>query len=130
MLLVAGTSMGKRTVVRITSDARSLGLDVGYERCGLVFLALWLSLPMSVQAPSSLTLLISLCYCPKGNVNPLHERRDPMSARAETYNLTASNGRHIRKATKVVFDSGHEVRFTERLSKREALRQAAKLPTQ
>lgn len=46
----------------------------------------------------------------------------------ETYTLTASNGRHIRKATKVVFPSGYEIKFMERMGKREALRQAARLP--
>lgn len=44
-----------------------------------------------------------------------------------TYQLVASNGRPIRKATKVTFADGREVRFTERMSKREALRQAAVL---
>jgi hypothetical protein len=48
--------------------------------------------------------------------------------RVETYTLTTSNGRHIRKATRVVFPSGHEVKFMEKMSKREALRQVAKLP--
>jgi len=48
--------------------------------------------------------------------------------RVETYRLTTRSGRHIRKATKVVFPDGYEIRFTERMSKREALRQAAKLP--
>ena len=50
------------------------------------------------------------------------------SIRVETFNLKARNGRHIRKATKVIFPSGYEIRFTERMSKREALRQAARLP--
>lgn len=44
-----------------------------------------------------------------------------------TYNLTASNGRHIRKATKVTFADGREIRFMDLMSKREALRQAAAL---
>ena len=46
----------------------------------------------------------------------------------ETYTLTARNGRHIRKATKVVFPDGYEIKFTEHLSKREALRQVAQVP--
>lgn len=46
----------------------------------------------------------------------------------ETYQLTASNGRHIRKATQVVFPDGYVVRFMEKMSKREALRQVAQLP--
>jgi len=45
-----------------------------------------------------------------------------------TYQLVASNGRPIRKATKVTFADGREVRFTERLSKREAIRQATAAP--
>ena len=40
------------------------------------------------------------------------------------YSLLAANGRKIRTATMVVFVDGTEVRFTERMSKREALRQA------
>lgn len=50
-----------------------------------------------------------------------------MSAKVETYNLTTSTGRHIRKATQVVYPDGRVVRFMERMSKREALRQAAAL---
>ena len=41
---------------------------------------------------------------------------------AKTYNLTASNGRHIRKATMVVLDDGRVVRFMEKMTKRQALR--------
>jgi hypothetical protein len=40
------------------------------------------------------------------------------------YNLKASNGRHIRKATKVTFPDGYEVRFIERMPKGEAVKQA------
>ncbi len=43
---------------------------------------------------------------------------------ASSYNLKASNGRHVRIATMVTFDDGRIIRFTERLSKREAIRQA------
>lgn len=42
----------------------------------------------------------------------------------ETYTLIASNGRKIRKATKVTFADGYCVRFTELIGKREAIRQA------
>lgn len=42
----------------------------------------------------------------------------------ETYNLKAGNGRHIRIATLVRLPDGTEIRFTERMGKREALRQA------
>lgn len=45
-----------------------------------------------------------------------------------TYTLKASNGRHIKKATKVTFADGHVIRFMEKMSNREALRQVAKLP--
>lgn len=45
--------------------------------------------------------------------------------RAETYVMLASTtGKPIRKATKVIMQSGHEVCFTERMSKKEAFRQA------
>ncbi len=44
-------------------------------------------------------------------------------ARVENYNLTASNGSHIRTATKIVFVDGSEIRFTEKMSKRLALAQ-------
>jgi hypothetical protein len=47
-----------------------------------------------------------------------------MNATVTTYNLTASNGRHIRKATKVTFDNGQEVKFTEKMTKGEAIEQA------
>ena len=42
----------------------------------------------------------------------------------ETYQLVAGNGRPIRKATRVRFADGRVVSFIERLSKREAVRQA------
>ena len=44
--------------------------------------------------------------------------------KVQTYNLTANNGKHIRQATKVVFANGQEFAFTEKLSKKEALKQA------
>lgn len=40
-----------------------------------------------------------------------------------TYRLIASNGRHIRMATQVACPDGTVVRFMERMSKREAIRQ-------
>lgn len=43
--------------------------------------------------------------------------------KVENYKLTASNGKHIRIATKVILDNGEEIRFIERLSKKEAIRQ-------
>jgi hypothetical protein len=44
--------------------------------------------------------------------------------KVETYQLVAGNGRPVRKATKVVFPDGVEVRFMEKLSKRRAIEQA------
>jgi hypothetical protein len=46
------------------------------------------------------------------------------TATVKSYNLQASNGRHIRVATKVVFADGREIRFIEKMSKRDALRNA------
>jgi hypothetical protein len=43
------------------------------------------------------------------------------------YDLIAINGRHIRKATKVVFQDGSEIRFTERMPKNAAIAQATAL---
>ena len=45
--------------------------------------------------------------------------------KVSTYNLTASNGQHIRKATQVELADGRVIRFMERMSKREALAAAA-----
>lgn len=42
-----------------------------------------------------------------------------------TYSLTASNGKHIRTATRVTY-RGQTVEFMERMSKREAIRQATR----
>jgi hypothetical protein len=49
------------------------------------------------------------------------------NATVETYSLVASNGRPIRKAARVVFADGREVRFLDRMSKREAIRQVGEL---
>lgn len=35
----------------------------------------------------------------------------------ETYNLSAANGRHIRKATRVILEDGQVVEFVERIPK-------------
>jgi hypothetical protein len=43
--------------------------------------------------------------------------------RIENYSLTASNGRHIRTATRIVFQDGRSILFTEKMSKRLALAQ-------
>lgn len=43
--------------------------------------------------------------------------------KVETYQMIASNGRPIRKATKVVFENGQEVRFTEKMTKQQAIEQ-------
>jgi hypothetical protein len=42
----------------------------------------------------------------------------------ETYDLRTASNRPIRKATRVLFADGTVIAFTERLSKREAIRQA------
>jgi hypothetical protein len=42
----------------------------------------------------------------------------------ETYQLTASNGRPIRQATKVTCPDGTVIRFIEKLSKAQAIKQA------
>lgn len=42
----------------------------------------------------------------------------------KTYALKASNGRHIRMATKVVLPDGQEVRFIDKMSKKEAIENA------
>jgi uncharacterized protein YegP (UPF0339 family) len=44
-----------------------------------------------------------------------------------TCNLKASNGKHIRKATVVRCNNGTVITFTERLSNKEAVRQAVEL---
>jgi hypothetical protein len=43
------------------------------------------------------------------------------TATVSTYKLFAANGRYIRQATKVTLPDGREIKFTERLTKREAL---------
>jgi hypothetical protein len=42
--------------------------------------------------------------------------------KVETYDLTAANGRHIRKATQVRLPDGRVVRFIEQVPRREAIR--------
>lgn len=49
---------------------------------------------------------------------------NPSQPRVELYTLRTGTGGHIRKATKVIFPDGREVKFMDRLSKREAIRQA------
>ncbi len=46
------------------------------------------------------------------------------NATVNTYTLQTSTGRHIRKATEVIFEDGQSIRFTEKMSKAEAIRQA------
>lgn len=43
----------------------------------------------------------------------------------QTYQLTTCTGLPIRKATKVVYPNGQEIAFTERMTQRDALQQAA-----
>jgi hypothetical protein len=44
-----------------------------------------------------------------------------------TYRLITPKGRHIRIATKVILPDGREIRFMDKLSKKEAIRQAENL---
>lgn len=60
------------------------------------------------------------CY----DVFTLNERHTKMTAKVETYELKTATGKHIRKATKVTLDNGTVIKFTERMSKRDALKQA------
>jgi len=39
----------------------------------------------------------------------------------QTYNLKASNGKQIRKATRVVLADGRKISFMERMSRRETI---------
>ena len=41
--------------------------------------------------------------------------------KVEDYALLTSNGRPIRKATKVIFPDGTEIPFTERMGEKEAI---------
>ena len=45
-------------------------------------------------------------------------------ATVETYKLYAGSGRYVRQATQVVYSDGSVIRFMEKMSKREAVRQA------
>jgi hypothetical protein len=47
--------------------------------------------------------------------------------KVETYTMLAGNGRKVRKATMVTLTSGRVIRFTERMPKRDAIRQATEL---
>jgi hypothetical protein len=44
--------------------------------------------------------------------------------KVETYRLMTAGGRSIRKATRVVFSDGRKVEFTDRIPKRQAIKQA------
>lgn len=46
------------------------------------------------------------------------------NAKVEAYRLIAANGRHIRMATQVTLPNGEVIQFIERMSKRDALRNA------
>lgn len=47
--------------------------------------------------------------------------------KVSNYILKASNGKRIRIATKVTFADGREVKFIDRLSKKEASKQATNM---
>jgi hypothetical protein len=42
----------------------------------------------------------------------------------KNYTLKAANGKHVRVATMVVLDNGKEIKFMEKMSKKEAIRNA------
>lgn len=52
----------------------------------------------------------------------LREKEKKM--RVENYNLKANNGKHARVATKAILNNGQEILFTEKMSKKEAIRNA------
>lgn len=57
----------------------------------------------------------------------LSQAEKPLTVKVSDYQLTASNGRPIRKATKVTFENGEAVKFLEKLPKGQAIDQAEKL---
>ena len=44
--------------------------------------------------------------------------------KVESYKLYASNGRYIRTATKVILNDGKEIKFLDKMSKKEAIKNA------
>jgi hypothetical protein len=57
--------------------------------------------------------------------NPIkRKRQNPNQPLVKLYKLATAAGRRIRKATMVLFPDGREVKFLEKLPKREAIRQA------
>jgi hypothetical protein len=46
------------------------------------------------------------------------------ATKVETYALKASNGRHIRMATRVIMADGRVIKFIDKMGKAEAIRQA------
>lgn len=49
------------------------------------------------------------------------------AAQVSNYKLFAANGRYIRTATQVTLPNGQVIQFMERMTKREAIAQAARL---
>lgn len=49
---------------------------------------------------------------------------NPSGFQVEDYNLKAKTGRHIRKATQVIFPDGYRMEFMEKMPKRAAIKQA------
>ena len=66
------------------------------------------------------TLRVTLAY----HARVCHTRGMTQTGTVEVYTLIAATGRKIRQATLVRFSDGSVVHFTEKMSKREALRQA------
>ena len=56
----------------------------------------------------------------------IKDEREGKGMKVEMYNLTTASGRHIRKATRVVFEGGTTISFTERMGKKAAIKAALK----
>lgn len=52
--------------------------------------------------------------------------KSPKGLIVEDYRLTAKNGRHIRMATQVRFQSGRVIKFLDKLTHRDAIVQAGR----
>lgn len=70
------------------------------------------------KVPATLALLFGMAHN-----KHISRAETEKRMKVETYTLKTSTGRQIRKATQVVFPCGKIVRFTEKMTKKEALRQ-------
>ena len=98
-----------------TVNAVGIGSSAWLERPALIV--------NKIKAFVSLKITANTSCNPKRLGYSLDMKTKNNVSRIENYNLNASNGRHIRTATKVIFKDGSEVRFTEKMSKRLALAQ-------